>query len=737
MPRADVIPEIRISPNADALQRFAADELRRYLHELFNLDGTICTRSVPRSSHRFVIGTSNDKSLPGFDKLPPLSREGHLVRRVDSHTMVLAGGSSAAAAWAVYELVWQWGVRFLLHGDVFPQNVAFHLPAVDKVVEPTMSIRWWRQFNEHATGPAFWSLQQHDQFIRQLFKLKFNGIYLSIWPQQPFVQLEVDGIRRTSSAMLFGFDIPIDDETIGREHLSTFDRVIHPELGGAAAFEEQHGAGKRLMHAIITLAKRFDMRTAVAFQPLEFPVQFRPLLEKPSDRQLQLGGLTCAERGNLTNPRHLRLIRAWIDAHLEEFASVDELILSVPEHPQADDDFAPVWQDLSARRGLAHVPIDDLLNRVRNDHLTDGGVERAEREFKSTLAMLHFYDQLFASSDVLARAGSKKVTFGVALGSGALESLSFIDRVLWPGAPVHLFLDYTAQRSVRRMHHMEGLASGRVPASIILTLQDDNIGSLPQVVTDSVHVLLQQMHRLKWQGYLLRYWPIGDLDPVTAYLSRASWDATLGVRESYQDHLERAVGARGSELFSQVLGLLEEATLILDVDFISLLFPVPDTMMRYLDKDATPEALHHVRGIYRQCRTLLDLIAGTCDREDAKGYVRYWTSRVAFAIGAIDEIQSLTQAGIAYRAARLARDGDDHDAMRRALVDSELKFADAIRAGRRALQAAANNVRDDSDRWTLACYHHFLVREVEQKRARLMNDFAEIDAVRVAAPATT
>jgi len=261
------------APNADDLQRSAALELQDYLQRLFKFSAEIVTTAPADPGRCFVLGLTTAPHIQqACASLPILSPQGHLLRRVAPDTMILAGGGSTAVAWAVYELVERYGVRYLLHGDVFPESPgAFHLPDVDGVLEPILPLRSWRQFNDRPTGPAMWSLTQQQVFIRQIFKLKFNGIYLSLWPQHPFVDYEVRGIRRRSATLLFGQKIPIEADNIGREHLPEGPFLDNPEMLAARTFPEMLEAGRRLLNGILEAARNFGMHTAVAFQPLEFP----------------------------------------------------------------------------------------------------------------------------------------------------------------------------------------------------------------------------------------------------------------------------------------------------------------------------------------------------------------------------------------------------------------------------------------------------------------------------------
>ena len=714
MSEADV--GICVSPAADELQELAASELRRYLKRLFNVNAKITVGSGAASKARFVLGLAADPLvLKASGGLPRLSAQGHVVRRTSENTVVLAGGSGAAVAWAVYELVERYGVRYLLHEDVFPDAPGpFNLPDVDATFEPVQKLRSWRQFNDLPTGPAMWSLEQQRSFIKQVFKLKFNGVYFCLWPHQPFVDYEASGIRRQSACMLFGQKIPIDNETIGREHLPDVPYLNNPAFLGIKDFPEMLAAGKRLIHSMIEYAKGLGMQTAIAIQPLTFPWEFGRLLEDQSGR-IQLGDLVISETGRLTNPNHTELIRAKMQAYLKEYGEVDELMLHLPEHPQAERNFRQCWRELAEKYELEpEFRIDEFLARVQSNYLTSGGPERAEREFKSAVAMLHFFDRFFAGNDLLEQAAAQEVSVGLSLGTGAVETFPFLDRVLWPGATVDTNLDYTSSRAVRKIHNMEAIDASKVPAALIITLQDDNVGSVPQVATESIHVLMQAMSRLGWRGYYTRYWPISDLDPTVAYMARASWDASVTPRAAYRDHFGHVYGRASAESFCQVMRMLEDATVLLDVS-ISLLFPVLGIMTRFIESDhVMPEVLFHVRATYEQARRVLERLRDLPGPSARGSNLAHWISRLDFSIHALREVELLCEGGLEVHAAKAAAESGDGNAASEHLARARDVYSRAVAEGGAAMEATAGSVRDDSDRATLAAYYHFLVREVKQ-----------------------
>jgi hypothetical protein len=711
---------IRISPTADKLQQFAAAELKRYLKRLFGITAHIAT-GASAGGRRFVLGLHTDDHVrAAARRLPNLSDQGHLVRRQSPQVMILTGGSSAAVAWAVYELVERYGVRFLLHGDLFPKDAGpWRLPDVNAVFEPTLQVRSWRQWNALPTGPEMWSAEQQKTFIRQLFKLKFNGVHLSLWPHQPVVHYECGGIRKRTGLLLFDQHFPITRDNIGREHLVDAPRLDNPEFVGAKTYEDRLAICTGLMKTIIRTAKNFGMQATIAMQPLEFAKEFRPLLQAPSMTSIQLGDLSCAETGDLTNPGHTQLVETGMRAYLEQYREVDAMYLNMPEHPQAGRVFEQSWNELDARYGLARdFDMATVLEKASHNALVPGDSERASREFKSSVSMLNFFDRFFAGNDILEQAADWNIHVNLNIGMNAEHLFPIMDRVLWDGAGIATTLAYTASRAVRVMDSMARMDTAKVPAELVITLQDDNIGSLPQVATHSLHNLMQNMQRHGWRGYHTRSWPVGDLNPPVAFLAKASWDATMTPHAAYVDHFSHVYGPGSVDDMCRAMRILEDATVILDLDFLSLFFPVLTIMCRELgDNTPMPQGLLHVRAMYQAVDNLFAHVERLVTTRSGRAELAYWRQRVVFAIEALNEKAHLHEGSIKLAAAKRSRSKRakaDHRAQ------AKQSFAKAIAAGEAAIRAMASEVRDDSDRAGLATHYHLFVRDVREQTAKAL-----------------
>jgi len=283
-------------------------------------------------------------------------------------------------------------------------------------------------------------------------------------------------------------------------------------------------------------------------------------------------------------------------------------------------------------------------------------------------------------------------------------------------------LDYTAARAVRRIDTLKCLNTDKLPGSLIVTLQDDNIGSLPQVAVSQLDLLLREAAACGWEGFSTRYWPIGDLDTAAAFLARASWKRNTTPAAVYQDHFAHLYGEPVVANLSDASELLEEATILIDAENKSWLFPVAGAVAHNF-KGNDPHVDGPAEGviaIYQQCQDLLEKSEQCVENALGREYLAYWRHRVKFAI------EALTECSLASKAASAMVDWEtslrktaDPQATE-ALGGIEQTFAKAIEAGVRAIYAMTSCIRDDSDRASLAAYYHFLVREPRQALSKRM-----------------
>jgi len=213
-----------IAAKAPKLQRYAAEELCSYLEKLYGIHISPVAKIPVDADSVILIGSPTTNSSVskaiGSKPWPKVTDQGLVLKRFEldgKPALIIGGGSPKATLWAVYELVERWGVRYLLHGDVLPEDPGeFQLPEKDVVLEPLLPVRQWRAVNAFLCGPESWGMADYRPILDQLAKLRFNRILLFTRTFQPFLHLEHKGVARKSAWLNFDLKLPITGDMVGR-----------------------------------------------------------------------------------------------------------------------------------------------------------------------------------------------------------------------------------------------------------------------------------------------------------------------------------------------------------------------------------------------------------------------------------------------------------------------------------------------------------------------------------------
>ena len=253
-----------VGPQAPQIERYAAEELAGQFEKLFDDVDAAVADSVPEDVKHLVLIGSPSTNLAVREAFgahwPQLSDQGLVVRSVagaDTPTLVVGGGSPVATLWAVYELGYQYGIRYLLSGDVDPVNAGpLRLDGFKLTREPNLRLRTWRTVNDFAIGPESWGLADQKRLLEQLAKNKFNRVLLSFYPWQPFVHYEFRGVKKQTALSWFGWEYRVDGDVAGRHVFRGAKVFENPDLAGKTSYEERTAAGIALARGIIDHAHR-------------------------------------------------------------------------------------------------------------------------------------------------------------------------------------------------------------------------------------------------------------------------------------------------------------------------------------------------------------------------------------------------------------------------------------------------------------------------------------------------
>ena len=698
--------QIVTGPNPEPLTAFAAAELARYARELFGVDASVNARPAEAAARASVWLAADGTGLAVPDDAQSYTLR-RFTRPAGGDHLLAAGGSPAATLWAVYELVRGWGVQFLLSGDLLPDAPGpLRLPDGDRTCAPNLDTRCWRLINDFVCGPESWGLAENRRFIDQLAKNAFNEVLLSLWPWQSFVHYEFRGVAKSTGCSWFDFRYPVDEHTVGRELFGGADEFENPDLAGIDDYAERHAAARRLATGIIEHAAARGIGSSMSLSLIEYPLEFMPVIPGAHVAR-QLAEKTCVPGSDQApdDPLLVDLARTKISAHLSTYPGVERLFLGFPEHREWLDCAEDAWRSLDDKYAISEVlTLDQALAAARRRTDVHGGADRQVSRVLGDIAMLRFIDCVLEDRSVLARPGHAAPA-RILYGQPAEELLPILPRIAPPGAGVVAFIDYTARRAADHIEVMDNAVPDAMPSRFIFTLADDNVGVLPQLATEPLHILATRMRTEGWSGFSTRHWMIGDLDPTMRYMARSCWDADCTPEAAYR---ELAAGVCGEEAAAPLVAAWQQVDAItddLDRHGMGFSFPVPGMMKKHWQAGEPLSAeLRAVRdryaGALAQVEQALHLV-----RPAGEPFARYHAQRLRFAMGYLDAVAATREAGIAAAAGRAS------DALARATA--------ALDHLTRAVQAYASVAADNSDRGAIASINEYCLRFLRTTRDRL------------------
>ncbi len=722
-PAAPESVELVLRSDASELERFAGAELQRYLKRLFGVSARIVPKPTASANAVFLLGAATGPDIPSLskDSLPRLSHQGFLLRKTSisgKPAMVIVGGSPVATMWGVYELVERYGVRYLLHGDVFPsKGPKFHLAQVDRVFEPVFKSRWFKTMGDFAMGMEAWGMADYRPFLDQLAKLKFNRIRVGGCSTAPFLDLRLKGIRRKFAVLFYGDHFPITPDMPGRQLFGNAKEFWHPDLPPSdASYEELLAAGRRHMHELIAYARSRGIDSSSVWSITDFPKDFRSVIPDAKSVQ-QLGLLTVAPgpKARPDNPDLLdiggtvlrSILDQYPDAHSYGFPVTTEL-------PSWVDMYQWAWDELDKQHGIESITSLDNALRRAGEHAEHwgGGSARAVNSAKGGLTGLYFLLRLWNSPEV--RPKTRRPDARLVLYEPAEALWPILPRILPKHSELVVVIDYNSTRVLRRRHVLKELPAKQIPTTMVLSLHDDSVGMLPMLSTHALHELVGDMRKAGISGVCTRQWMIGDHDPSMTYLSKAAWDATITPRAVYIDQIRAVCGQAAVEPMLKTFSHVEAVTSAMELHGMGLTFPTSHMMRRQWSAEAMPKDLAEDRAIYQRA---LDSIAKvpTPARPEGKQYIGYWKGRLRFAVEYFDAIEAVKKAATMEKAAQDAKKKGDQAAYRAKLAETIRLTEAAHDTAFQAIETFAAVARDQADRGAVATMAQYVCRYLKQK----------------------
>ena len=301
-PRVDIV----IGDKAPALEKRAAEDIAADLKKVYDAEVKIATAAPEGAENVIFVGSpeTNDQTAKQIDEnWPNLSKHSHFLRTNKYRgkpALFVGGGSPVAAYWAAAEFAHEIGIRSMLYGDLYPVNPRpFGLEGFDVVMHHRDGDYIRTDLDPFPTGYTSWGLGDQKRLLRQLARLKYRNIELGTYSWQPFVHFEIDGVKKQTGVLWFGWEFPVSGDTAGRSAFKGAKLFENPEFAGKLTYEERLTAGRKLMGGIIDEAHSLGMAVAINTSLMEFPKEFSPLLpgSKPTLESGSLAVRSLEKRG--------------------------------------------------------------------------------------------------------------------------------------------------------------------------------------------------------------------------------------------------------------------------------------------------------------------------------------------------------------------------------------------------------------------------------------------------------
>ena len=718
---------IVVTPQADPLETFAANELQRYLERLFPVSVRVASTPSESAESLFFVGLP--KGVPGAEALcasvPKLSDQGFLLRNAQwkgKPALLIAGGSPVATMWGVYELAERYGVRYLLSGDVFPEaGRAFFLPQIDKVFEPVFRVRMWKAMGDFAMGMEGWGMADYRPFMDQLAKLKFNRIRVNSGPSQPFLRMTVRGVTNSSATLWYGAHFPITDDMPGRRLFGQEPEFWNPDLPlPGAGTDALITAAVKHCHELVDYAHSRGIASSMVGSITDFPKELAAVLPETQPVQ-QLGQLTVSPGPTVRpdNPVLIDVAGTILRTLVDTYPDIDSYGFPVgTEWPSWIDLYQSAWQELDARYHISEVTsLEAVLAEAGRRTANTGGAERAVMQVKGDLAGLCFADHLRTDPAILP--ASRKPDAKLVYYEVAEELFAILPRVLPKDAELLVVLDYTPTRVLRRPEAFDKIPSKELPTILAVTLQDDGVGVPPQLTTGSLHKLVGLMREHGLAGFCTRQWMISDLDPSVAYLAKAAWDAGTTPETTSRDLIRDVCGESAVGPMLEAFSEIETVTAAIEDHGLGVGFPVPSIVMGRWTPDGFPKEFAADREGYRRALADVQKVASPKGEAGAE-YIRYWTGRLEFGVAFFDTLESVAAAATAEKAATDAKQNNNAGLFAKNMAKAAKLATDAQATAFKAIDTLAKVAKNQSDRGTVATLAEYMYRPLKRKAEELI-----------------
>ena len=342
--------QIIIGAQALQLERFAAQELQRYLWQVSGTFLEISTAETPPSGS-FILGQR--KTNPLIDKLTKDGRlslssenpgqQGYVLKRVrvkERDLYIIGGSDPEGCLYGVYGLLEDhFGLTFGLAGDVLPDvQKSLDLPSLDERHAPSVPVRGILPWSNWPQTTTSYSWADWKAVIDQMAKMRMNMLMVHNYADELYHNVPIDGklprvyLPHTKSGYMIGHPawFPWAYRFKGRDLIDDCSFGAESSLHGESfSNEEVYARGVAMFRRVIAYAHTRGVRIALGVDI--------------NDTVKGKGKLNDAQRAKLAlEPDFVKARAAQI---IKDYPELDYFIAFCSEGVPQFKDTAPEWHN--------------------------------------------------------------------------------------------------------------------------------------------------------------------------------------------------------------------------------------------------------------------------------------------------------------------------------------------------------------------------------------------------------
>jgi hypothetical protein len=324
----------------------AAIELQKYLGQMYS-DAEFVISSDADANIQFLLSDQiNDIDL---GKLP-VQKESFLIAQKNGKVYVISPDERGLLN-ATYALLEKLGCGFYISGDVIPESrkwTGFNGWEMEDA--PLTGDRFLFNWHNFLSGCTGWNLKDWQQWIDQASKMRYNGIMVHAYGNNPMFSFEYLGEKKQTGYL----NNTASGRDWGNQHVNDVRRMVGGEIfdapvfGAEASFaseENKNMEATKLMQQVFHYAKERGTNVIFALDFDTWMSNPRNIMEKlPKEAVFELIG------GHLTpNPDHpegYQYFKQVLKSLLEMYPQIDQLSVW-HRRPGTDVGLGSIWMSFS------------------------------------------------------------------------------------------------------------------------------------------------------------------------------------------------------------------------------------------------------------------------------------------------------------------------------------------------------------------------------------------------------